>query len=695
MERNGSRIRMLSGLICLLVMEWILVSWPIAVQAEPSDEVVEAGTETEAERNKVYMKIGEITVSEKSDFIKEADMPASADVIGSDQIENQNVDFSMELLRRVPGVYYGDWNQGVVSGTIAMRGFDANHDAPATLIVDGIPHNFGYGKMDIQPFFPLEIERMEVVKGTSDPRYGLLNIAGNVNVYTKAGGNHTQARVLAGSFDTYDGSILTSKEDQGFSQTYFVGYRQTDGYRDHSDLKKGAASGKWFYAPGDGDLSVGVIARFFGMDANAPGYLTKEQAENDPQQAASFAGTDGGEQEDKHVSLHVDYRMSKNMNWSFKTYSQEIERTRWCKWSDAGDQQERYSDDRQFGAISTLSYEMEDIGIDRLGLQWGLDYMYQDNIEKRWKTENRVRDELTRYWDFSQFYWGSYVQADGDINSWLRLVGAVRVDSFGGDFANRIADTQTDMLDLDLIWQPKVGAIVTPLDGYSFYANWGRTFQLPSHPQLFGQNTAGAEISRDLQESTNDGWETGIKISPFTWLSARVDYWEMTASDEVRLKGDNSGDYINTGETERKGWDLALTVRPHDWVAVWGSYSQVDAVYTDPGADWIERKGNEIENVPDYTAKVGADVEHPSGIFGSVWLESQGEYYVDALNQRDKDGDYTVWNLSLGYRYGFATFGLEVKNLFDETYNAFIWNSDSGYSPGDERSVYAWVTIEY
>ncbi|WP_459926003.1 TonB-dependent receptor plug domain-containing protein, partial [Desulfatiferula olefinivorans] len=141
------------------------------VTPKDPNTVIEAGTESETERSKVYMKIGEIKVTEKADFLETADLPASIDVIGADQIESQNVDFSMELLKKVPGAYYGDWNQGVISGTISMRGYDANHDVPVTLLVDGIPHNFGYGRMDIQPFFPLEIERMGVVKGTSDPRY--------------------------------------------------------------------------------------------------------------------------------------------------------------------------------------------------------------------------------------------------------------------------------------------------------------------------------------------------------------------------------------------------------------------------------------------------------------------------------------------------------------------------------------------
>ena len=329
-ERNGGGDE--KGLLIWLVL---LMSVPVNVgaveDATPDEkskgkrmETVQPGTETEAERSKVYMKIGEVVVTGKSDYLTTADAPASVDVIGSDQIEMENVDFSMELLKKVPGAYYGDWNQGVVSGTISIRGFDANHDTPATLIVDGIPHNFGYGRMDIQPFFPLEIDRLEVVKGTSDPRYGLQNIAGNVNLHTKQGGNFSQTRLLTGSYNTYDAGLAAGHDDGNFSQTYFAGYRQTDGYREQSDLKKGAASGKWFYTTNDQKLSIGAIARFFSMDANAPGYLSKAEADTDPRQAASFAVSDGGEQENQHISAHMDYAFTDRLAWSFKTYYQHL-----------------------------------------------------------------------------------------------------------------------------------------------------------------------------------------------------------------------------------------------------------------------------------------------------------------------------------------------------------------------------------
>ncbi len=702
--KGEEKEKMKRVLIMLSVLLLLIPSWGFAEEtdkaktnAENNDSsVIQSGTETEAERDKVYMKIGEITVTGKADYLTTADAPASVDVIGADQIEAENVDFSMELLKKVPGFYYGDWNQGVTSAMASLRGFDNNHDSPVSLIVDGIPHNPG-GSMDIQPFFPLEIERIEVVKGTSDPRYGLLNIAGNINLHTKQGGNFTKAKLLTGSYETYDASLITSREDGGFSQTYFVGYRETEGYRDHSDVQKGAASGKWFYTSKDQNFSIGAIARVFSMDANAPGYISKEDAENDPTKVAEWAYSDGGERENQHISTHLDYAFSDQLTWSFKTYYQHRENTRWCRWSLAGSQQERYADNDQYGAISTLSYELVDTFIPRLTLNWGMDYQHSDDISATWYSDDRIRraGDPRNYYDQTWYYWGSYVQADGDINDWLRLTAGLRVDSFDGEMTSGITGLTTDMVDMDYIWQPKAGFIITPVDGYNFYGNYGRSFQTPGSPTLYGQSTAGTAISSDVTYSKNDGWELGIKASPKNWLAFRLDYWQMTASDEVREKGDGSLDLINAGKTERKGWDFSLSVRPHKWISVWGSYSIVDATYTDPGPTNAAIKGNEIENVPEFTSKVGVDFTHPSGFFSNFWLEMQGDYYVDSANTVEKDGGYNILNGSIGFKWKKATIGIDVKNVFDTNYCSFVWFNENGYNPGDGRSAYLWVSLDF
>ena len=305
--------------------------------------------------------------------------------------------------------------------------------------------------------------------------------------------------------------------------------------------------------------------------------------------------------------------------------------------------------------------------------------------------------EFSRYFDDDIYYWGSYIQADGEIRDWLRLFAALRVDKFEGELENKLTHTESDMLDFDYIWQPKVGTVITPYHGYNVYANWGRTFQLPGIPDRYGQDYSGTLKSRDLTESKNDGWELGIKASPFEWLSLRADVWQMIATDEVRKKSDGSGDKINVGETERQGWDASFSVRPHPWFSMWGSYSYVEAVYTEPGPDMQDRKGKDIELIPDYTAKLGLDFEHPIGLSSSFWLESQGDYYVltDPENKHKKVGDYNVFNFKAAYRLQKATIGFEIKNVFDEDYYAFVWSLADGFQPGDGRSYYAWVTFDY
>ncbi|WP_320040269.1 TonB-dependent receptor [uncultured Desulfobacter sp.] len=664
-------------------------------------KAVQSGTETETERSKVYMKIGEVVVTAKSSYVEAADMPSSVDVMGGEQLENENVNFSMELMKKFPGIYSGEYNQGVISGTFSMRGYDLNSTPPVALLIDGIPSYYSSTKqVDMQFIFPLEIEQIDLIRGTSDPRYGLNNISGSMNIHTKQFGNYTKVKLLTGSYNTYDGGIITGHEKNNFAQTYFAGFRSTEGYRDNSDLKKGALSGKWFYLTKDGRGSAGIIARFFDMTADAPGYLPEEAAANDPTSSADYSRSDGGDQQNKHISFHFDYEFSNALAWTVKTYAQELERFRWSRWSDAGSQSEDRVHDRQYGGISTLTYQLNNIGIQSLKFDWGVDYQFNQSITQRWTCIDRVRqgDEI-RYFDNDLSYWGSYIQADGTINDWLRLVAALRVDKFDGHFENKLTGTQSDLLDMGLIWQPKFGTTITPFKGYNIYANWGRTFQLPGVPARYGQGYDGSFNSYELSESENEGWDVGIKASPFDWLSMRANLWRMVATNEVRKMADGSGDQINAGETERNGWDLSFSVRPHPWFSLWGSYSRVEAIYTDPGPAKADRKGKDIELIPDYMAKLGISFDHPSGWSSSFWMESQGDYYVQNVSEDERRfGDYDIFNFKTSYKFQKltkATVGLEVKNLFDKEYTAFVWSSDNGFQPGSGRSIYAWISYEF
>lgn len=116
---------------------------------------------------------------------------SSVDILGASLVQDQHVDYSWELFSRAPGVQVTQFKQGTDAGRFSFRGFNGEGRINAVkLLIDGIPSNDNAGGMPfLDAVFPLDIEAVEIVRGTNDPRHGLNNIAGNANVLTRSGGN--------------------------------------------------------------------------------------------------------------------------------------------------------------------------------------------------------------------------------------------------------------------------------------------------------------------------------------------------------------------------------------------------------------------------------------------------------------------------------------------------------------------------
>lgn len=611
------------------------------------------------------------------------------DVLSGERLENESADFSLGLVKKMPGVYASDYNQGIIHGDLGIRGFNAEGGVPhVKLLIDGIPSNLNNGFPDMNAIFPMEISRMEVVRGTNDPRYGIHNLAGNVNIVTKRGGNRHMAKLSGGNFSTGEVQGLSAIERRGFSQTLFGGYRMSDGFRENSEVDKYAVSGKWFHTASGGRLTYGLIARAFEMDAESPGYLTMSQADADPQASPAFSGKDGGTQGNRHGSFHADWDIRNDLQWSFKTYAQSVERHRWVRFTEAGVQQERVEDEKQYGAISTFAWTPKVAPLNDLALSWGADYQLQDNTNQRYRGADRIREVMLRDQDYYFWTYGSHFQADVRPISWLRLIGAFRWDRVDGNFSDRMSGAHRDIIDYGNIWQPKFSAVVTPYQGYNLYANWGRSFQVGAGAAAYG--------NENLDWSKNTGWEAGVKAKPIPWLSARLALWEQTATDEARLRLDESGESENIGETRRNGWDAQIVADPVSQVSLWAAYSRQISELVEPGTRDAALKGNEIDHLPGYTAKFGVDVRPLSDLTASVSAAMQDDYYLSTANTGDRFGDYFLVNLDLIYRIGGITLGAHVKNIFD-SYHEYVWHDGTStlHAPGNGIAYNGTITWEY
>lgn len=616
---------------------------------------------------------------------------SSVDVLGADVVQDQRVDFSWELFARAPGVQVTPFRMGVDAGRISFRGFNGEGRINAVkLLIDGIPANDNAGGMPyLDAVWPLDIAAIEIVRGTNDPRYGLDAIAGDVNVVTRSGGDEGVLSVTAGSFGTRDLQLAKGFEHGPWSQNYFVGWRDSDGYRAHARAIKRNFAGKWFYTDPDGDWRAGLSTRYFHDDAEEAGYLSYAEARAAPRSSPAWSGQDRSERQTVQTALYLDGRFAGDWDWNARAYVNRYTNDRVVKFTADGLRQERWNDETHRGVLAGAAWRPAVDWAREFALEGGVEAQWQDNTARRYRIVEGARAALLRDWDYRLDTRGAWLQAVIRPFERLKLVPAYRIDRVYGDFDNLATGLRYPVYRYGAIRQPKFSASYLLGERTSAYANWGRSFQIGTG------NGAYRSARNQLAPSINDGWEAGLKFSPWHWADARLAYWEQRASGEVATVlgvdgGSAAGDVANVGKTLRKGWDAQLNLQPDPRWRAWLAYSRQRAgiVTPDPGAP--ATRGKQIENVPHWLANAGLEWQAAARLKLSAWGNGQGDYYLERSNTLGRYGGYVLANLgatwSLDPRDALS---LQLKNLADRFY-VYAWydSGASGYSPGDGRALY-------
>ncbi|UXH77569.1 TonB-dependent receptor [Roseateles amylovorans] len=616
---------------------------------------------------------------------------SSVDLLGASLLEDQHVDYSWELLTRAPGVQVTQFKQGTDAGRFSFRGFNGEGRVNAVkLLIDGIPSNDNAGGMPyLDAVFPLEMDHIALVRGTNDARYGLYNIAGNADVQTRQGGNDGQASLTLGSYGTRELQLAKGWESGEWSQNYFIGWRESDGYRNHADARKLALSGKWFYTRDDLGWRAGLSARYFHNHALESGYLTREQAEQTPRLSPDYAAADQSERTTSQLALHLDGRWGDAGHWTLKAYRNRFENQRFVRFSATGVQQERDNDERHHGLLASASWRPTVSWAHEFVLEGGVEAQWQRNESQRYRTVARVRSSQFRDWDFDQDSQGVYLQALIRPVAALSIIPALRLERLDGQLRDQLAGKTYEMYDYGLVKQPKLSVIYALTPEASVYANWGRTFQIGSGIDAYKTQ------ERNLRPSLNTGWESGVKWQPWRQLEGRVAYWEQRATGEVaRVLGvdglPDAGGNGNVGRTLRRGVDLQLSAQLGPRSRAWVAYSRQKATIVTPDPSAPLTAGKEIENVPHDLFSGGWDQQLGDRVKLSVWGNGQGAYFLERTNTQPRAGQSFVLNTSVQYKVSpQLSLQLQIKNLADR-HPLYAWydSGSSGYSPADGRSAY-------
>ena len=220
----------------------------------------------------------------------------SVDSFGGSALQDMAVVHNWQLFSRLPGVQLTNFNQGTTSGKPSFRGFNGEGEVNAVkLLIDGVPSNSNDGNMPYLDLVnPLGLASITSVRGTNDARYGLHNIAGNLELRTRQGGEANEVIVGAGAWGRGEAQLAIDRENDGFTQNYTLGLTHADGWREHSQYERINLGGRWTL-PVNGDTRLSLAVRALKSRADEPGYLTASNAQGDPRQSYAISATDGGE----------------------------------------------------------------------------------------------------------------------------------------------------------------------------------------------------------------------------------------------------------------------------------------------------------------------------------------------------------------------------------------------------------------
>jgi len=624
----------------------------------------------------------------------------SVDVLGAEQIEDRNVTQSWELLGQMPGMQLTETRQGAESGKVSFRAFNGEGylNAIKTLI-DGIPSNVNSGNQRfIDMLFPLEIDYIEVVRGTNDPRYGLHNIGGNINFGTRQGGAYTDARLSYGSFDTREAQLAIGRETGAFSQNYFVGMQASDGYRDHDTSKRWSLGGKWFYGHLEDGMRIGLTARASHHEADEPGFMTAEELAADRRGSARRNAHDGDERDMHQIGVHMDLALADSLVLGTKLYRNRYEDDRRVTFSDLptgnAPRQRRVWDETQTGMLATLTWVANDV----LTLESGANYEQQHNAYRRERFDYseptdfdappaRVQNDDVHSFDNV----GAYVQAIVQATDALKIVPAYRVDRFSG--ATQLPDGVRGRLqEYGSIGQPKLSVVYALSADTNVYANWGRTFQVLTGSTAPAYLTPGQAA---MQPSTNTGMEAGLKFSPFPGAHARVAVWQQDAENEISNMP-ATGTTVVLGETRRRGVDAQIDAQIGEKWTLRASHAYQEAKIThDDRAVALSIEGNEVAATPRTISNLGVDYRASDALTFGVQARAQDDYYLEERNVAGKFGGFALLDLSAKYHINpRMSVDVQVKNVTGRDY-VYAWydsffqdTAQPMFSPGLGRAAF-------
>ena len=659
----------------------------------------------------------QLTVTATRSEQRIADVPASVNVVSSEQIEQSPAVVADDILRQVPTFSLFRRTSSIASHPtaqgVSLRGVGPSGVSRTLVLLDNVPFNDPFGGWVYWTRVPLmDTERIEIVDGATSSLYGNYAMGGVINIVT----NRPEPRTII--FKPQYGNRNTPKFDLFASDvwgklgvTFNATTFGTDGYTIVAEEERG---------PIDVDANVEYRTANVKLDYNPTDRLNlffrggvfdeeRENGKSTPNtDCPSAALCEVNDTNWKFGSGGVGLRLADGSNVDARLFydRQKFHSTFFAVTAPAGPR-----------TAMNLTLE-QNVPTNAIGtmLQWnrafagaggrthivsaGYDFRWidGDSNEQTFALPTGLTPLLNRVSGGTQKIGGLFVQDMIEVTGKLQLTGSIRFDSWrnydahnfettiatGNPTANnrQLANKSDDAI------SPRGAVLYRATDRVSVWGSVSNGFRAPTLNELYRQFRVGAILTlanEELGPERLTGVEAGVSVAATDRVTVRGTFFNNRVKDPIANVSTNAAGTVrqrrNLGSTNIGGFQTDVSYRVNGYWGFSGAYvfdiAKVHEAPADPTG--FNLTGKYLAEVPKHRASFQANYTNPRLVNIAIDSQFVGHQFDDDRNEavilprtpKEELGlpAYTVMNLTVARtvnRNVDVFFG--VQNLFGTLY---------------------------
>ncbi len=658
------------------------------------------------EADTVRLDTVKVTANKMEENLK--DVPQSITVLGEVELEERGIQNVEDVINAIPGMFITP-NHG--SG-INFRGLNPSmftDNNPVVMYIDGIPYSARRG-FDLSL---VNVARVEVLRGPQAALYGKDAMGAVINVITreptnkwtgKVGAEYGNMNKVLGQF-TVNGPVVDDKLFIGLSGQY----TQDDGWikNDYPGMERNAneerelwLNGQVFYRPTEKlKMRLSLIHDFdkdnWADEYGIMGSPDLDEFNRDDAEHVHYEMPTWTQVETNGQSLAASYEFKDITLHSLTTHNNIQTK---------GKYDFDHNDTPMFlglimfddNTLDTWGQELRVASNNTKGFRWTGGVYFDDESSKR----GPYGQEMPMYMG-GQFY-GDYsynCESTGHANTYAAF-GQVMIPlwtdalelTLGGRAQRVKKDINLSMYATPVgttgpaaysykgekTWDaflPKAALTYTITDNWTTYLSYSQGY-MPGGFNNYA--SAGDESDNTFEPEFSSNYEWGLKAS-YGNLSMAAAVFYMDIKDIHVYK--SVGNMYVTSNAERahsQGAELEVKYTPLEGLELSTAMNVIEAKYDAFDTGTKDLSGEDIEQTPSYSVRMGVAYHDPSGFYGRADARRIGDvsYYRGGQQDFVKADPYTVVDMKIGYRFSDWDIYAFAKNLTDEKYiSSFLSNS--------------------